>query len=237
VVERFREAILSKANDLPAHVQSLLSGHGDTGAPLEQPHVALLPLAFVGHPHADARLLGLGIALPNAVSTDDRRLALRAVARVQRLALGRLSAWTLEQPTAARPAWNLRAEAWTAHPNGATHWSTVTPVVFDRHPKAKDKAAYQREVAEMIATSCTRIGLSAPREVIVTPVSTHLGVPPAHAFPRLRRKDGSERRHAHAIVVFDEPVRGPVLLGAGRYRGYGVCRPIGEGGMDGEGRG
>ncbi len=65
-----------------------------------------------------------------------------------------------------------------------------------------------------------------PREIIVTSVSAHLGVPPALEFPRLRRKDGGERRHAHAILVFDEPVEGPVLIGAGRYRGYGVCRAI-----------
>lgn len=61
--------------------------------------------------------------------------------------------------------------------------------------------------------------------VIVTPVSAHLGVPPARAFPKLKRKDGSDRRHTHAILVFDGPVCGPVLVGAGRFRGYGVCRP------------
>jgi CRISPR-associated protein Csb2 len=42
----------------------------------------------------------------------------------------------------------------------------------------------------------------------------------------VRRKDGSERRHAHAILVFDEFVVSSVLLGAGRYRGYGLCRPM-----------
>jgi CRISPR-associated protein Csb2 len=57
-------------------------------------------------------------------------------------------------------------------------------------------------------------------------VSAHLGVPPSHVFPRLVRKDGGERRQAHAIVVFEEPVVGPVVIGAGRYRGYGVCRPV-----------
>jgi CRISPR-associated protein Csb2 len=102
----------------------------------------------------------------------------------------------------------------------------VTPVAFDRHPKEKDRVAYQREAAEMISGACAAIGLPRPREVVVTPVSAHLGVPPAHAFPRLRRKDGTDRRHAHAILVFDEPVVGPVLIGAGRYRGYGVCRPM-----------
>lgn len=28
-------------------------------------------------------------------------------------------------------------------------------------------------------------------------------------------------RRAHAIMVFEEPVRGPVLIGAGRYWGIG----------------
>jgi CRISPR-associated protein Csb2 len=78
----------------------------------------------------------------------------------------------------------------------------------------------------MIKECCVRIGLPVPREAIPTPVSAHLGTPPAHAFPRLQRKDGGLRRHAHAILIFDEPVCGPVILGAGRYRGYGVCRPM-----------
>ena len=87
----------------------------------------------------------------------------------------------------------------------------------------------------MIRECCSRIGLRAPREVVVTAVSAHLGAPPAHELPRLRRKDGSRRRHSHAILIFDEPVCGPMLLGAGRYRGYGVCRPI-DGPQGGDGR-
>ena len=78
----------------------------------------------------------------------------------------------------------------------------------------------------MIKETCTRIGLPEPREVVITQVSAHPGVPPSFAFPRLKRKDGSERRHSHAILVFDEPVCGPVLIGAGRFRGYGLCRSL-----------
>ena len=115
---------------------------------------------------------------------------------------------------------------WTGHPNGARQWSTVTPVAFDRHPKSTARAARRAEVADMLRRSCVRVDLTEPREIIVTAVSAHPGVPPAHAFPRLHRKDGSPRRHTHAILVFDEPVCGPILLGAGRYRGYGFCRPL-----------
>ncbi|HWP94788.1 MAG TPA: type I-U CRISPR-associated protein Csb2 [Gammaproteobacteria bacterium] len=225
VTHRWREAILSHSNGLSEPVRRMLSGHDASGAPSSDPHLAFLPLAFVGHEHADGHLLGMGLALPAGVSRDERREVLRAIAAVRTLKLGRLGVWDIAPVTAARPPWNLRAEAWTAHPEGATHWSSVTPIVFDRHPKAKDRARYQQEAAAMIAEACTRMGLPKPREVIVTQVSVHIGVPPAFAFPRLKRKDGSERQHTHAILVFDEPVYGPLLLGAGRFRGYGVCRP------------
>jgi CRISPR-associated protein Csb2 len=228
VVQRWREAILSQSNDLAALIRALLSGHSEDGRPLEGPHLAFLPLAFVGHPHADGRLLGMGLVLPADVSRDDRREALRAIGRVRHLALGRLGRWAIVPERRSSPPWNLRPEVWTAYPEGAAQWATVTPVVFDRHPKSENRWEYQREVAAMIATACRRVGLPEPREVIVTQVSAHLGVPPAFVLPRLRRKDGSERRHAHAIVVFDEPVCGPIVIGAGRYRGYGVCRPIRE---------
>lgn len=226
LVNRFREAIISHSNDESGRVRALLSGHDASGKPLKDPHLAFLPLSFVGHEHADGHLLGLGLTLPDNVSRDERRAALRVIGQVKELKLGSLGVWKPAPVIESSPPWNLRPQTWTAAPEGATHWSTVTPIALDRHPKAKGKAEYQREAAGVIAKACERIGLPRPREVIITPVSAHLGVPPGHAFPRLKRKDGSERQHNHAILVFDEPVRGPVLIGAGRFRGYGVCRPL-----------
>src|SRR5204863_9158446 len=112
--------------------------------------------------------------------------------------------------------------SWTACPGVAAQWATVTPLVYDVHPRAAGEDAQRQEVAAMIARACAHAGLPMPREIIATQASAHLGTPPAHAFPRLRRKDGGERRHAHVIVTFDRPVTGPLLLGAGRYRGYGL---------------
>ncbi len=226
VVQRWRDAILTQLEGASEAVRRLLSGHDRNGAPLEEPHIAFVPLAFVGHPHADGHLMGMGIVLPEQLDPEDRRQALRIIARIERLILGRFGTWRVTSVKAVEPPTNLRSDVWAAHPDGATHWSTVTPVAFDRHPKHSDRSSYQREVAVMIAQACVRIGLPEPRSVIVTAISAHSGVPPAHAFPKLQRKDGSQRRHAHAILVFDQPVRGPILLGAGRYRGYGVCRPL-----------
>jgi len=226
VIRRWREALISHADDLDDGARALCSGHRPDGAPLERPHLAALPLAFVGHPHADGRLLGLALAWPRELPAAERRAALGAIAGVRELKLGRLGRWRLASAGTAPTLQSLRTPAWTAHPDGATHWASVTPVSFDRHPKAKDRAAYQHACADMIRRACRHTGLPDPREVIVTAISPHPGAPPAHAFPRLQRKDGGERRQAHVILVFDEPVCGPVLLGAGRYRGYGVCRPL-----------
>ena len=53
---------------------------------------------------------------------------------------------------------------------------------------------------------------------------------PAREFARLRRRSDpggkGEWQHTHASIVFAAPVRGPVIIGSGRYRGYGLCRPV-----------
>ncbi len=228
VCQRWREALCSQCNGIGANIASILSGHATDGTPLGGPHLAFVPLAFVGHPHADGSLLGMGLALPRALTQGERGAVLAAIGRIRELKLGRLGSWRVVTITAQRPSLNLLPKTWTGYPQGATYWATVTPIAFDQHPKAKDKAAYQVEMSGMIRLACRRVDLPEPREVIVTPVSFHLGTPPAHAFPRLVRKDGSQRRHSHAIVVFEKPVHGPILLGAGRYRGYGLCRPMRE---------
>lgn len=231
VSQRWREALLSQSNDLPDGVRELASGHDRAGKPLARPHLAFLPLAFVGHPHADGHLLGMALALPRDLAPEERKQLLRLFGRVKELRLGRLGVWGVRRDVSDSPPRTLRSDTWTAADQGATHWSTVTPIAFDRHPKAAGRAEYQRETAAMVAAACASVGLPRPSQVVVTAVSAHLGVPPAHAFPRLQRKDGSERRHAHAILVFDGSVRGPVVLGAGRYRGYGFCRPIRDTGV------
>ena len=97
-------------------------------------------------------------------------------------------------------------------------------MVLNRHFDGKDKWA---RATDSVKEMCCHVGLPRPREVLLHPVSLIEGVPNAREFPHLTRKDDRGRRsHYHAVVVFDEPVCGPILLGAGRFRGYGLCRPI-----------
>jgi len=250
VTARMREAMLQQAHGLwcgcnrwdrgiPSAQQARecwqrlpewLTGHQPNGARSERPHLAYLPLAFVGHEHANGHLMGLAVAAPEALGRLERGELWRVIEQVHNtgLRLGRLGRWRLVPEERGLPPYTLRVETWTAAEKGATCWATVTPVAFDKHPKAKSRAAYEQLVAGMIRDGCRRIGLPEPIEVVPTPVSAHRGAPASRDFPALARKDGSPRRHIHVIVTFDQPVRGPIAVCAGRYRGYGLFRPFRE---------
>ncbi len=226
ITGRLREALLEH---IGTAIPEVLSGHSGP-APAERPHIAFLPLPFVEHEHADGGIRGIAVGVPRDIQVPDRQRLLAALAGIRRqgLKLGALGCWELQPPYAGSSLATLRDRVWTAFPEGARVWATVTPYVYDRHPKAKDKATYQRELAEAVRESWHRVCQSpeVAVEVIITPVSAHLGAPASHEFPRLVRKDGTQCRHTHAILIFDKPVVGPILLGAGRYRGYGLCRPL-----------
>lgn len=78
----------------------------------------------------------------------------------------------------------------------------------------------------MAATACTALGPPRPREVVLTPASARLGVPPAHVFPRPVRRGAAQRRRAHAIPVFEERVGEPTLIAPRRHPEHGVARPL-----------
>lgn len=227
LTEALRGAILATC---PAPIPQWVSGHAPDGSPSRDPHLAILPLPFVGAQHADGHLQGVALAIPRTVSPS-AAAALDALlwtpehepARIHLFA-GRWFECTAQLEQSQDPAVNLRFATWTG---SARRWASVTPVVLDRHC---DGASRWTQAEEGVKDACERIGLPRPGAVALHPVSALAGVPHARAFPPLMRKNGGgARQHVHAQVLFDEPVRGPVLIGAGRFRGYGLLRPLPEG--------
>ena len=206
-------------------VPEWMGGHKSDGTPSETPHLAFLPLPHVGRDHADGHLLGVAVAVPRQVSSADAGRCLDGILgrdeqNPLELQLGRLGVWVLESEDRENPPVALKPAVWTSP---AMRWASVTPIVFDRHPKGEDK---WQQAEETIAVACERIGLPRPRDVILMPVSCFQGAPHGRRFPYVQRKGAGGNLHlTHAVITFEEPVRGPVLLGAGRYRGYGLCRP------------
>ena len=207
------------------------SGHRLDGTPTADPHLALTPLPFVGAEHADSRIMGLALVLPTGLDQQEAGHRLESFLRDSATGLprehplfdGQWFECAIELETRERSPKNLDPDTWTRE---SCVWASVTPVVLNRHFDGKDK--WER-AAESVKDMCGHIGLPRPREVLLHPVSLVEGVPHAREYPQLMRKNGGGRRsHNHAVIVFDEPVRGPVIVGAGRFRGYGLCRPMNE---------
>ena len=205
------------------------SGHAADGRPTVAPHLALAPLPFAGAPHADGRIMGLAMILPRAVPPREAGRVLDSILHVASTGLPREHRlfdrqWlecTVVIDTRERAPDNLDPRTWTRL---SRTWASVTPVVLNRHFDGEDR--WDR-AAESVKKACQHVGLPRPAEILLHPVSLVEGVPHAREFPRLTRKrDHGRQSHSHAAIVFDEPVAGPVLVGAGRFRGYGLCRPM-----------
>lgn len=221
----------------------ILSGHRASGGPSERPHLAYVPLPFVGSEHADGAILGVALVLPRDAARDERLAVYRALDAWERQAregdeetptlpvhLGRAGELALARLEEQASPSTLRPATWCAE---ATSWASATPVALDRNPgelgardPQKEAAAYA-EAAATLAVACERIGLPRPARVTVVPAAPLAGADKARRFPPfLAGKPPVQRVLVHATLTFDAPVRGPILLGAGRYFGLGLFRPL-----------
>lgn len=245
IAKAVRGALMRHA-DQP--VAEMLSGHQPDGQPARAPHLAIVPLPHVGHRHADGRVMGVALVLPRELDSQARQAVVRALARWEQaarqehgspdddaplltLGLGRGVTLELERVVWGEPASAaLRVATWCAP---ALEWASVTPVALDRNPgqlhsrePAKARAAADAAAA-VIGTACQRAGLPQPVQVDVMAASPWAGGQAAAAFPPYPAAAGKPRKvKVHARLVFAEPVFGPLLIGAGRFQGLGLFRPV-----------
>ena len=229
-----RGLLLKNSEGLPAW----FTGHRALGVPSTGGHMAIFPLAYVGAEHADGHIMGLALAFPRSVPDAERADCLRG--RLfgaagedldLKLVMGNIGEWTLRREERSVPPIALRSLSWN---EPSSVWASVTPVVLDRHPKCDyrdERAAWRDEVAALIARSCEQQGLPKPVSIDVDKTSWHRGAPRSrpgpNGMPWLPSKDGTApRQQVHVLIEFPCEVEGPLLLGAGRFRGYGICKPL-----------
>jgi CRISPR-associated protein Csb2 len=171
--------------------------------------------------------MGFALALPTDLQTPLLHSILfeGGEPRSLKLVIGKIGEMQLELAGTSRPQ-TLIPQLWT---EPSKRWATVTPMAFDRHPKGRGEDAFD-EIETMVLQACERVGLptSIIRSVHIMPVSAHQGSPANRGFPCLQRKSGGNIHHSHVAITFTDAVSGPLMLGAGRYRGYGLFRPLKE---------
>lgn len=222
LTDALRAAVQRRSQEVMGAVPELLSGHADDGRPSSKPHAAYVSLPFVSdtQEHADGRILGVAVVLPRDIASAQRRQALQTLLRVDHLAVPGVGRLNLERsmPGQVLP-YNLRPATWTAP---RRYWASVTPMLLDRFPKRNG-----RGIEAIVARSCENVGLPRPVETRVGRYSPLYGVEPSCRYVT-HRQGAVGRLHAHVRLTFGQEVRGPMLLGAGRYFGLGLMRPLQE---------
>ena len=163
----------------------------------------------------------MGVAIPGMEAAERRRVLRGILGTTEDEILqldvpGQSRPATLRyQPTEPRPI-RATAQHWT---RPSKRWVSVTPVVLDRYPKRGD-------LSEEVLQSVVRAGLPEPRSVEASPQAMTPGA--VHLSPCELPKRARGRLYCHARIEFEQPVTGPVLVGAGRYFGVGLFAPEAE---------
>ena len=222
-------------------IPEIVSGHDPGGRATRLPHLAIAPMAFTGFPYSDGRVFGFALIPPARTTLSDipefraafekvapydpgeerRVLVLEGVPLRERQRL-RLS------PAGATTKRSLSPDPYVA---AASVWASVTPIVLDRHLKRKDDL----EAREIIANACGNAGLPHPDidRIRIGKHSAIEGAPPARPLagePRWTRwkipAPLASRPLVHVVIDFGCEIPGPVMLGAGRFTGLGLCRGL-----------
>jgi CRISPR-associated protein Csb2 len=214
-----------------------ISGHAADGSASKQSRPTYLPLGYVDHEHADGHLLGVAIVVPRDFEHTERlfellgshdgdnhydvergvpflSLTVRSPHEGNR-EIGKLDLELDERPEDRRP-FTLKSFTWT-HPHRV--WKTVTPIMLPQFPRRG------LTTEDVVAKACLDAGYPEPAAVRVSLAPLMRGVPHSRAFHVKPRGGRPPRPLTHAEIRFPVSVRGPVLIGAGRYLGYGACRP------------
>jgi CRISPR-associated protein Csb2 len=226
VTSVLRDALMARSPQKPP--PGCISGHSET------PHVACVALPFVNHRHADGSLKGVAIILPKDLAEADQLVVFGALNGLEKLWNKQGMQWRIRLCVDDAGTTTLSEDTWTRR---ARVWASVSPMLLDRFPKPikqkeKEPMANAPEYKpgdspeEIVADACERIGLPKPKAVRLHKNSLVLGVPPSTRFRLRRRDDEPPRLASHIILEFSEAVQGPVLLGAGRYFGLGLCLPL-----------
>lgn len=206
----FKKALLARYQEMFGDPPAVLHGHEDRRDRYDLARFLALP--DVGYRHSRGRIHGLALWMPPADSPETAQRARQAARSLSRLVGPGIDVsvvpWDGERrPVAANP------RRWTAT---SAKWVTAFPAIHERHGPL---------TLSEVARWCAHAGLPEPvsfRSDRHPLIEGAVDLVPAE----VHRPDRPRRPYSHVEIVFAELAAGPVVIGAGRQRGFGLCVPV-----------
>ena len=209
----FKRAVLSQYQRIHGEPPAVLHGHGFSTSGYELARFLALP--DVGYRRSRGRLHGLALWLPPRCDAVERRRARDATIAIRRLSGPGVDVAVMPREDEARP-FAANPARWCRSSLG---WVTAVPAIHERRG-ALDLAEVSRW--------CAHAGLPAPigfRSARVPLVRGGVDLAPGE----VNRPGRPGLPYSHVHVWFEQPVPGPVVIGAGRQRGLGLCISVDDG--------
>ena len=197
--DKMRRAVMSKA---PDEMPALIHGHGN------HRHVAWAAIPDVDHMYASGMILGVGCWLPSDITLEERGFLGSLMMKVSDLDGIKFQL----DPIGLK---GLQASTWS---RASRTWATATPIALDRWPKHKKSAE------DIVTQSLVEMGLPEPNRI---ECENHSPIKGAANARKYCSRHGN-RFITHSVIEWNKPVSGPLLIGADRYFGSGLCRPLSE---------
>lgn len=225
-------------------VRRVLLGHDESGSPIAEPHLAVLPLPSVLGPYPDGRVRRIALADFGAANDPNRR----AIIELAQVLLhgrelrdnGRGTGVLLDTEPDSQWLRSITRRSRT--------WVTVTPMVQPtkeltssewkrlsaaRSAANQDPAAVARLEARLRARRLDLIERSvqqaiAGRDARIASIEFGSGGPIAavHVASQYRANGYvGETPKLHVRITFDRAIAGPIAIGRGRHVGFGVLWP------------
>ena len=210
VTALFKAAVLDRHQRIHGQPPAVLHGHGFARSGYDLARYLALPDA--GYPRSRGRIHGLALWLPPGSDRVQRRKARDAAVAINAL-VGRGIEVSVEPRGDEERPWAANPRRWRGP---SSTWVTAFPVIHERRgvPGLPEAARWCRHAGlpDPVAFRSCRTPLLRGA-VDLAPVEVNR--PGRPALP-----------YSHAEFRFAEPVAGPVVVGAGRQRGFGLCVPV-----------
>jgi len=210
VTALFKAAVLDHHQRIHGPPAAVLHGHGFARSGYDLARYLALP--DTGYPRSQGRIHGLALWLPPTSDRVQRRKAHDAAVAIDAI-VGRGIKASVEPHGDEERPWAANPRRWRGP---SRIWVTAFPVIHERRGVSglAEAARWCRHAGlpDPVAFHSCRIPLL-PGAIDLAPVEVNRSGRPALPY-------------SHAEIRFAEPVAGPVVVGAGRQRGFGLCVPV-----------